>query len=72
MPHITFQMFPGRPEEVKRALAEKLHATTVEALGCSPEVVSVSIEEIAPDDWNGRVPDIIPEEQVFIGPIYRK
>lgn len=72
MPHITCQMYPGRSEELKKILAEKLHEATVEALGCSPEAVSVAIEDIMPDDWNVRVPDVVPDEQVIIGPIFRK
>lgn len=70
MPHIVLQMFPGRPEAVKAELVKTLQQVTVDALGCKPEHVSVSIDEIVPADWNEKVPFATPKESVMIGPIY--
>lgn len=70
MPHIVVQMFPGRTQEVKMALAKKLQQVVVDELGSKPEHVSVAFDDITPAEWNGKVPHVTPEENVFIGPIY--
>ena len=51
MPHIAVTMYPGRDEEIKSRFAEKLTAFVAEALGVSPSVVSVSVEDIEKKDW---------------------
>ncbi|MBQ0004965.1 MAG: tautomerase family protein [Clostridiales bacterium] len=71
MPHIDVKMFPGRDEATKKALAEKIIETAVEQLGCAKEVLSVSVAEVTPDDWNEQVADVIPAEQVMAGEVYR-
>ena len=55
MPHITVQMFPGRNDEIKKNLAEKLAKVASEELGRGIEHFSVSVEDIPQDEWKERV-----------------
>ena len=70
MPHINVKMFPGRSDEQKKALADKLRACAQEALGCSADVLSVSVDDIAPETWNSEVGEKIPEEKIYSGEMY--
>ena len=51
MPHITLKMLKGRTEEQKKLAAEKLSAALIEAIGCTPSHVSVSVEDFTPEEW---------------------
>ncbi|MDD3472303.1 MAG: tautomerase family protein [Syntrophaceae bacterium] len=55
MPHVIIKMFPGRTEEQKLRLAEAITNSVVSIAVCSEDSVSVSIEEIAPEDWAEKV-----------------
>ena len=66
MPHISIKMYPGRSEEVKKSFAEKLQKLTVEELGCQPCHVSVSVEDIAPENWKSDVVDKIDQKDLII------
>ena len=67
MPHIAVTMFPGRDRAAKEALAKKLQATLVEALGVSETVVSVSVQDIEKEDWAESMKKI-PQSAMLIGP----
>ena len=67
MPHISVTMHPGRPRDLKERLARRLKEALIAELGCSPDVVSVSIGEVSPDSWKEHVASF-PEEDVFIKP----
>lgn len=51
MPHITLKMLKGRTEAQKLSAAEKLSAALVEAIGCTPSHISVSVEDFTPEEW---------------------
>ena len=51
MPHIAVTMYPGRTEEQKRRLAEKLRDTVINEIGADRKHISVSVEEIKPENW---------------------
>jgi len=67
MPHIIIKLYPGRSEEQKRQLTEKIIADAMEALKCEEKTLSVAIEEIAPEDWPEKVyrPDILDREELL-------
>lgn len=65
MPHIAITMFPGRDQQTKQALAEKMQAAMVEELGISENVISVSIEDVEKDQWE-RSMEKIPKDTMFI------
>ena len=64
MPHIIVKMYPGRSEEQKEELARKITRDVVEVSGCEERVVSVSIQEVEPDQWAETVyrPDILESD----------
>lgn len=51
MPIITVQQFPGRTQQQKQALAERLTQAVREVYGPTAQGVQVVIQEIQPDDW---------------------
>jgi 4-oxalocrotonate tautomerase len=61
MPHVIVKLAPGRSEEQKQTLAEGVARAVTTCLGLSEDSVSVSLEEIAPNEWAEKVytPDII-------------
>jgi 4-oxalocrotonate tautomerase len=70
MPHVIVKLWPGRPEEQKKALADLITKDVVEIIGCGEEAVSVAIEEVDRDDWKEKVykPDILDNQDT----LYRK
>lgn len=51
MPHISLKMLKGRTEEQKKIACEKLTNALYEALGCSKEHISCSIEDYTLEEW---------------------
>ncbi len=51
MPHIIINCLKGRTQEQKKAIAEKFKKAAVEALGCDPIRVSVSIRDYDMKQW---------------------
>ncbi len=70
MPHINVKMFPGRSEDQKKELADKLRQCAQESLGCPAEVLSVSVEDVNPESWNSEVGETIPEDKIYSGDMY--
>jgi 4-oxalocrotonate tautomerase len=70
MPHIIIKLFPGRSEEQKTQLAEKIVEDVVAIAQCQEKSVSISFEEIRPEDWADTVyrPDILEKP----GNLYKK
>lgn len=63
MPHILVKLWPGKSEQQKRRLAERVTKDVMDVLNYGEESVSVAMEEIAPGDWAEKVyrPDILGE-----------
>ncbi len=73
MPHIIVKLYPGRSEQQKKKLAEKIMEDVVSIAGCEKGVVSVSFEEVEPGDWADSVykPDILEkQDSLYIKPDY--
>src|SRR3954464_6324914 len=60
MPHVIVKLWPGKTEQQKARLAEKISSDVMEILNYSEESVSVGFEEIRSQDWKQKVykPDI--------------
>lgn len=56
MPYIAVKMFP-KDEEMKKKLADRLNETVLEVVGCRPEAVTISMEEVQKEDWVEKVID---------------
>ncbi|SEN46103.1 4-oxalocrotonate tautomerase [Mesobacillus persicus] len=51
MPFVTIEMLPGRTDEQKKALVEKVTEAVSETTGASKEKVYVFIEELRKDHY---------------------
>jgi 4-oxalocrotonate tautomerase len=65
MPHIIVKLYPGRSEQQKIQLTEKIVQDVVATVNCEEKTISVAFEEIRPEDWTEKVykPDILNNEQ---------
>ena len=73
MPHIIVKMYAGRSQTQKQALADELTRAVTKTLGYGADAVSVSIEDVAPQDWAEKVyrPDIADKpNQLYKKPGY--
>lgn len=61
MPHISVKMHPGRTEQQKTQLAARIVQDVIDVIKCDEKVVSVTIEDVTPEDWAQKVykPDIL-------------
>ena len=57
MPHVLVKMWPGKSEEQKARLAERVTEAVTKTLHYGEESVSVAIEEVNPKDWKEKVYD---------------
>ena len=64
MPHIAVMMYPGRDEETKKALAQKIQDLVVEELKLPREVVSVSMNDIEKEKFPEAMAKIPMENRV--------
>ncbi|HAH62342.1 MAG TPA: hypothetical protein DCL73_09635 [Treponema sp.] len=60
MPHITIQMFPGRDDELKAAVARDVVEAASRTLGTGLEHFSVSIEDVPREKWEA---DVLPHRE---------
>lgn len=67
MPHVAITMIPGRDETTKRELAQKTQAFLQKELGIDPKFISVSIQDIPPEDWDKSM-EQFPEDILFVKP----
>ena len=51
MPRIKVEAIAGRTVEPKRALVRRLTGVVVEEWGVAPEIVTVRIEEVPPENF---------------------
>ena len=60
MPHVIVKMVSGRSKQQKDRLTAEIVRAVVAEAQCSESSVSVSIEDVAKDDWTETVfkPDI--------------
>ena len=66
MPHITIKMLKGRTDEQKKLASEKLASALVEAIGCNPTHVSVSVEDFTPEEWQEQYKKEVAENEHLV------
>ena len=54
MPYIAIKGYP-KDQETKKRVVEKINKIFIDEWGCAPEAISISVEEIAPEDWNEKI-----------------
>ena len=73
MPHVIVKLWPGKSEEQKARLAGEIVKDVTKVLNYEEESVSVTIEEVEPQDWAEKVyrPDIMNNpERLYKKPGY--
>ena len=60
MPYIAIRAYP-KDDETKRAVVERINQVFLDLWGCPPEAVSISLEEIRPEDWQEKVGKAVME-----------
>lgn len=50
MPYIRIKAYP-KDEATKQKVVDAINKAFVDNWGCKPEAISISIEEIKPEDW---------------------
>jgi 4-oxalocrotonate tautomerase len=73
MPHVIVKLWPGKSEQQKARLAEKIVEDVTTVLNYGEESVSVAFEEVEPQDWKEKVykPDIVRNsERLYKKPGY--
>jgi 4-oxalocrotonate tautomerase len=74
MPHVIVKLWPGKSEEQKNRLADRITGDVMAVLNDGEDSVSVSIEEAQPQDWTEKVykPDILDNlERLYKKPGYK-
>ena len=61
MPHVIVKLWPGKSEQQKSRLAEKITQDVMDVLHYGQESVSVAFEEISAKEWAEKVykPEIV-------------
>jgi 4-oxalocrotonate tautomerase len=61
MPHVIVKLQSGRSEQQKAKIAEDVTKAVMASAACAEQAVSVSIEDVEPEDWVETVykPDIM-------------
>jgi 4-oxalocrotonate tautomerase len=70
VPHVNVRMYAGRTEEDKARLAAALGQALMDTLGSSERSISVTIEDVPPDDWMAEVYE--PEITGKVDRLYKK
>jgi 4-oxalocrotonate tautomerase len=74
MPHVIVKLWPGKSEEQKKQLADRIAKDVMSVLNYGEESVSVAMEEVSADEWAEKVyrPDIVRHpERIYKKPGYR-
>jgi len=60
MPHVIVKLWPGKSEDQKQRLADRIAKDVMDVLDYGEESVSVAMEEVSSQDWAEQVykPDI--------------
>lgn len=67
MPHIIIKALPGRSDEKKKLLTEKITEAFISVFEVSESSISVDIQEISKEDWMENVYniDILPKKNLL-------
>lgn len=50
MPYIAIKAYP-KDAETKRRVVERINKVFLDEWGCPPQALTISLEEVAPEDW---------------------
>jgi 4-oxalocrotonate tautomerase len=68
MPHVIVKLVVGRSDAQKAKIAEEVTKAVMATANCAEKAVSVSIEDIAAEDWVEAVykPDILARPETLV------
>lgn len=60
MPHVIVKLWPGKSDEAKQRLADRIAKDVMEVMNYGADAVSVGFDEVGAEDWKAKVytPDI--------------
>ena len=64
MPYISIKAFP-KDEETKKKAVDQINEIFLNTWGCPQEAITISVEEVAPTEWNDmvKIPEIVPHQE---------
>lgn len=64
MPHVNVKLWPGRSEDQKRELTERIVAALKDTMDASESYITVAIEDVPSDVWPKQVykPEILDKQ----------
>jgi 4-oxalocrotonate tautomerase len=67
MPHVIVKLWPGKSEQQKQRLADRITKDVMDVLNYGEESISVTIEEIPAEGWAEKVykPEIIANSKTL-------
>ena len=68
MPYIRIKAYP-KDQATKEKVVDAINQVFVDNWGCAPQAISISIEEVAPEDWVEQVEkqEILPmADKMFV------
>jgi len=74
MPHVNIKLYPGRSIEQKKELTNKIIKAMEETIAANSKYISVTFEEIKPEDWDEKVvkPEMVDKKELlFKSPEYK-
>ena len=54
MPYVAINAYP-KDEKIKQELVKRINDVFLEVWGCSQKGLSISLEEVKPEDWTEQV-----------------
>lgn len=62
MPYIAIKTYP-KDEKVKKNLVDKINQLIMDEIGCPQKAITISLEEVTPEEWDEKVikPEIEPK-----------
>ena len=67
MPHVIVKLWPGKSEQQKQRLADRIAKDVMDVLNYGEDSVSVTMEEIPAEDWAEQVykPEIVKSSKTL-------
>lgn len=64
MPYIAIKSYP-KDQATKELVVERINEIFLDVWGCPQEAITISIEEITPEDWDEKIvkPEINPKKE---------
>lgn len=71
MPYIAIKTYP-KDQATIESMVEKVNAALLESLGCPQQAITISVQEVAREDWQEQIfkPEIEPnmdKMKIFAG-----